>query len=108
VADRREARRVVAVLGDMRELGPQAARFHHEIGSHAAREGVELLLAVGEHAGDYVRGFGGPAHEAADAAQAAEMVPDLVREGDVVLVKASRGVGLELVTSVLQSARGVR
>jgi UDP-N-acetylmuramoyl-tripeptide--D-alanyl-D-alanine ligase len=107
VADRREARRVVAVLGDMRELGPQAAQFHREIGALAAREGVELLLAVGAHAGDYVRGFGGPAHEAADAAEAAEVVADLVREGDVVLVKASRGVGLERVTSALESARGV-
>jgi UDP-N-acetylmuramoyl-tripeptide--D-alanyl-D-alanine ligase len=106
VADRREARRVVAVLGDMRELGPQAADFHREIGALAAQEGVEVLLAVGEHAGDYVRGFGAPAHEAEDAAQAAEIVPDLVREGDVVLVKASRGVGLERVTNALQSARG--
>jgi UDP-N-acetylmuramoyl-tripeptide--D-alanyl-D-alanine ligase len=106
VADRREARRVVAVLGDMRELGPQAAQFHREIGAVAAQQGVEALVAVGEHAGDYVRGFGGPAHEAEDAARAAEVVPDLVREGDVVLVKASRGVGLEQVTEAMQ-ARGV-
>ena len=62
VADRRGAQRVVAVLGDMRELGPGAPDFHREIGACAAAAGVELLIAVGEHAGDFVRGFGGPAH----------------------------------------------
>ena len=98
VADRRGARRVVAVLGDMRELGPGAPEFHREIGALAAEAGVEVLVAVGEHAADYVRGFGRPAHEAPDAERAAELAADLVREGDVVLVKASRGVGLERVT----------
>jgi UDP-N-acetylmuramoyl-tripeptide--D-alanyl-D-alanine ligase len=106
VADRRGARRVVAVLGDMRELGPGAPEFHREVGSLAAEAGVEVLLAVGEHAADYVRGFGGPAHEAPDAERAAELAADLVREGDVVLVKASRGVGLERVTGTLEGARG--
>jgi UDP-N-acetylmuramoyl-tripeptide--D-alanyl-D-alanine ligase len=106
VADRREARRVVAVLGDMRELGPRAAEFHREAGARAAAAGVELLLAVGDHAADYVSGFGGPAHEAPDAERAAQLAPELVRAGDVVLVKASRGVGLERVTEALQVAQG--
>ena len=39
VADRRGARRMVAVLGDMRELGPRRADFHREIGAHAAEAG---------------------------------------------------------------------
>jgi UDP-N-acetylmuramoyl-tripeptide--D-alanyl-D-alanine ligase len=106
VADRRGAQRVVAVLGDMRELGPAAAGFHREAGGQAAAAGVELLLAVGDHAGDYVRGFGGPAEQAPDAGAAAELAARLVRPGDVVLVKASRGVGLERVTEGLQTASG--
>jgi UDP-N-acetylmuramoyl-tripeptide--D-alanyl-D-alanine ligase len=106
VADRRGARRVVAVLGDMRELGPRAPEFHREIGALAADAGVEVLLAVGEHAADYVGGFGRPAHEAPDAERAAEMAADLVREGDVVLIKASRGVGLERVTGTLEAVQG--
>jgi UDP-N-acetylmuramoyl-tripeptide--D-alanyl-D-alanine ligase len=107
VADRRDAQRVVAVLGDMRELGPAAAGFHREAGAQAAAAGVELLLAVGDHAGDYLRGFGGPAEQAPDAGAAAELAARLVRPGDVVLVKASRGVGLERVTEELQAARGL-
>jgi UDP-N-acetylmuramyl pentapeptide synthase len=97
---------VVAVLGDMRELGPQAPEFHREMGAHAAAAGVEVLLAVGEHAADYTRGFGGPAQQAPDAERAAELAAGLVREGDLVLVKASRGVGLERVTAALQATRG--
>jgi UDP-N-acetylmuramoyl-tripeptide--D-alanyl-D-alanine ligase len=45
--------------------------------------------------------FGGEAHHAADAAAAAVLVRDLVRPGDTVLVKASRGVGLEAVAEGL-------
>ena len=105
VADRRGAHRIVAVLGDMRELGEHAPRFHEQIGARAADAGVDVLLAVGDHAGDYVRGFGAPAEQAPDAEAAAELAARLVRPGDVVLVKASRGVGLERVTEELQWAR---
>jgi UDP-N-acetylmuramoyl-tripeptide--D-alanyl-D-alanine ligase len=101
-ADRRGARRMVGVLGDMRELGPEAARFHREAGARAADAGLSLLVAVGEHAGDYALGFGGETHETADAEHAARLVPDLIEPGDIVLVKASRGVGLERVTRALE------
>ena len=103
-ADRRGARRMVAVLGDMRELGPEAAHFHREIGARAADAGVALVVAVGAHAGDYALGYGGDTREAADAEEAAALVRDLIEPGDVVLVKASRGVGLERVTRALEDA----
>jgi UDP-N-acetylmuramoyl-tripeptide--D-alanyl-D-alanine ligase len=101
-ADRRGARRMVAVLGDMRELGPDSARFHREIGGRASDAGVSLVVAVGEHSGDYALGFGGDTREAADAEAAAALVAGLIEPGDVVLVKASRGVGLERVTRALE------
>ena len=103
-ADRRGARRMVAVLGDMRELGPAAASFHREIGARAADAGIALLVAVGEHAEDYALGHGGDVRRAADAQEAAALVPELIEPGDVVLVKASRGVGLERVTKALEGA----
>ena len=101
-AGRRDAPRMVAVLGDMRELGPSAADFHREIGALAADAGVTLVVAVGEHAGDYAAGHGGDVRRAADADEAAAIVPDLIEAGDVVLAKASRGVGLEAVTRALE------
>ena len=105
-ADRRGARRMVAVLGDMRELGPQAQHFHREIGEVAANSGVSLLVAVGEHAGEYALGFGGETHEVPDAEQAAALLPGLIEAGDIVLLKASRGVGLERVTATLGGVAG--
>jgi UDP-N-acetylmuramoyl-tripeptide--D-alanyl-D-alanine ligase len=99
-----EGRRV-AVLGDMLELGPQEARYHAEIGAHAAAAGVELLVAVGERSRATAEAFDGETQVVADAAQAATLVPKLVRAGDTVLVKASRGVGLERVVQALAGDR---
>jgi UDP-N-acetylmuramoyl-tripeptide--D-alanyl-D-alanine ligase len=95
------AGRRVAVLGDMLELGPEERRHHEEIGAYAAASGVELLVAVGPRSAAMLETFGGEAHAVPDAAAAAALVPDLVRPGDDVLVKASRGVGLEVVAEAL-------
>jgi UDP-N-acetylmuramoyl-tripeptide--D-alanyl-D-alanine ligase len=94
-------RRRVAVLGDMLELGPAERDFHVELGAYADCAGVELLVTVGRLAAAIADGFGGEAHVMKDAGQAAAILPELVEPGDVVLVKASRGVGLELVCGAL-------
>ncbi|CAN5471283.1 UDP-N-acetylmuramoyl-tripeptide--D-alanyl-D-alanine ligase [soil metagenome] len=90
------AGRRIAVLGDMRELGADSPRHHREIGAHAREIGVELLIGVGELAPDY-----GPDEHVADAAAAAEALDVALGEGDVVLVKGSRAVGLEAVAERL-------
>jgi UDP-N-acetylmuramoyl-tripeptide--D-alanyl-D-alanine ligase len=100
-----DASRRVAVLGDMLELGPDASRFHREIGAHARDRGVELLVTVGPLAAGMSDGFEGTAHSVADAAAAVDLLEGLLREGDAVLVKGSRGVGLERIAQTL-SARG--
>jgi UDP-N-acetylmuramoyl-tripeptide--D-alanyl-D-alanine ligase len=104
VATRRPAR-AVAVLGDMAELGPDARRFHNEIGDHAASRGVDVLVAVGELASGYVDGYGsaGEVVRVASAGEAAKVVAEVLQPGDVVLVKASRSVGLERVTKSLRA-----
>jgi UDP-N-acetylmuramoyl-tripeptide--D-alanyl-D-alanine ligase len=94
LAERAGDRRRVAVLGEMAELGPGAPGFHREIGALAAELGVRVI-AVGPLARDY----GG--RWAADAAEAAAVLADEVRPGDVVLVKGSRSVGLEAVAANL-------
>jgi UDP-N-acetylmuramoyl-tripeptide--D-alanyl-D-alanine ligase len=87
-------RRTVAILGDMAELGAEAARFHEEI----ARElgSVDVVIGVGELARRYA-----PAAWAATAAEAVDLAREVVRPGDVVLVKGSRSVGLEVVAEAL-------
>jgi UDP-N-acetylmuramoyl-tripeptide--D-alanyl-D-alanine ligase len=97
------ARRRVAILGDMAELGAGAPAFHEEIGREASRNGVEALLAVGELARGYLEGATGVplTRWAPDAEAAAAAAPDLLEPGDCVLVKASRAMGLERVADAL-------
>jgi UDP-N-acetylmuramoyl-tripeptide--D-alanyl-D-alanine ligase len=93
--------RRVAVLGDMLELGSAAPCFHRELGEYAAARGVELLVTVGPLAAEMGRTFSGETHSAPDSAAAAELLGGLLRDGDTVLVKGSRGIGLERVAEAL-------
>jgi UDP-N-acetylmuramoyl-tripeptide--D-alanyl-D-alanine ligase len=102
-AARADHARPVAVLGDMLELGPRERDYHVALGEEAARAGVELLVTVGPLAEAIAERFDGELHSVEDAAAAAEMVPDLLQSGDVVLIKGSRGVGLELVCRALSA-----
>ena len=91
--ERAAGRRRVAVLGEMAELGGESGRYHAEIAALLHELGVELVIAVGEPALAYLDGrTDGVA--VADVAAVADVL-DLFRPGDVVLVKASRAVGLE-------------
>jgi UDP-N-acetylmuramoyl-tripeptide--D-alanyl-D-alanine ligase len=96
--------RRLAVLGDMLELGAGEVAEHRALGEYAASSGVDVLVAVGPLSAHMLETFEGEAHHVDDAAAAASLVSELVRPGDVVLVKASRGIGLETVAEAL--ARG--
>jgi UDP-N-acetylmuramoyl-tripeptide--D-alanyl-D-alanine ligase len=95
------AGRRIAVLGDMLELGSDEADLHREVGAEAARAGVDVLVAVGPRAAAMLDTFGGDARAVPDAAAAATVAASLVAPGDLVLVKGSRGVGLEVVAEAL-------
>lgn len=97
--------RKVAVLGDMLELGPQEGAFHTELGRQALAAGVDVLVTAGPLAALAGAPYGGELHVAADAAEAAELTADIVQEGDTVLVKGSRGIGLEVVAERLTRER---
>jgi UDP-N-acetylmuramoyl-tripeptide--D-alanyl-D-alanine ligase len=95
-----EGTRRIAVLGEMAELGPDAAAYHREIGAHARGEGIDLLIGVGEPAREYDPDelVGGPA-------EAAELLAAQLEPGDAVLVKGSRSAGLEAVAETLAELR---
>jgi UDP-N-acetylmuramoyl-tripeptide--D-alanyl-D-alanine ligase len=99
----RTGARSVAVLGDMLELGPSEREFHLELGEEAAKSGVELLVTVGPRAAAMADRYDGEVRSVPDAAAAAELVPELVQPGDVVLVKGSLAVGLEAVCRALSA-----
>jgi UDP-N-acetylmuramoyl-tripeptide--D-alanyl-D-alanine ligase len=103
LAERAGARRKVAVLGDMAELGPDAPAYHREVGAAAARVGVEVLVAIGPLARGYLEGAGavGEALWAASVDEGVQALRRLLRPGDCVLVKGSRAMGLEAVAEAL-------
>jgi UDP-N-acetylmuramoyl-tripeptide--D-alanyl-D-alanine ligase len=103
--------RRIAVLGGMAELGPDAAAEHERLGRDAVAAGVDLVVAVGRDAvgiADGASAAGGRAGEESvhvpDRAAARELLSGMLRPGDVVLVKASRSYGLELLAADLMTA----
>jgi UDP-N-acetylmuramoyl-tripeptide--D-alanyl-D-alanine ligase len=99
---KRQNRRLVAVLGGMFELGAGAREYHREAGALAGEVGVELLVCVGEEARWYAEGFPGRVLFYEDAEAAAEEIEGELRGGDYVVVKGSRGVGLDRLTQRLK------
>ena len=109
------ARRRVAILGEMLELGERSTELHQDAGREAAQAGVDVLVSVG----------GLPAAALANAAVAAGLAPDHVRHvetsdeagaladelvcpGDLVLVKGSRGIGTERVVERIKARAAER
>jgi UDP-N-acetylmuramoyl-tripeptide--D-alanyl-D-alanine ligase len=96
--------RAWAVLGEMAELGPESVRAHEEVGRAAVAAGIHHLVVVGaaaEPLAAAAAAAGADVHRVPDPAGAVALLANLVRPGDVVLVKASRAVGLEQVGTAL-------
>jgi UDP-N-acetylmuramoyl-tripeptide--D-alanyl-D-alanine ligase len=98
-----------AVLGHMTELGDDADRLHEEVGAAAAAAGLAGLIVVGEDAAPILAGtksvpvWQGELVYVPDATEAVRAARDRLRDGDVVLVKASHSIGLERVALDLTS-----
>jgi UDP-N-acetylmuramoyl-tripeptide--D-alanyl-D-alanine ligase len=90
-----DGRRTVAVLGDMAELGPDAGSFHRDVGAAARDLGVDVVVSVGPES----RAYGGIWYPTVEAAL--RELPEVIRRGDAVLVKASRSMGLEAVVEAV-------
>ncbi len=105
--------RRVAVLGEMLELGARARELHAACGRAAARAGVDLLVVVGGSPADGVVDGAVAAglasdrvHRFTDSTSARDAVAALVRQGDLVLVKGSRGTRTDLIVDRLTSGGG--
>jgi UDP-N-acetylmuramoyl-tripeptide--D-alanyl-D-alanine ligase len=106
VMGRGGARRTWAVLGAMAELGAQDEEAHVEVGRFAAGLDVSRLVVIGSaaagiHAGAVAQGSTNEPVQVDDADAAAALLRAELRSGDVVLVKASRSVGLERLAAAL-------
>jgi UDP-N-acetylmuramoyl-tripeptide--D-alanyl-D-alanine ligase len=101
---RRQRRRLVVVLGGMFELGACARAYHREAGELAAEVGVDLLVCVGDEARWYAETFPGRAIFYPDAESAADALRTELRARDYLVVKGSRGVGLDTLTRKLRES----
>jgi UDP-N-acetylmuramoyl-tripeptide--D-alanyl-D-alanine ligase len=98
-----EPGRKVAILGAMRELGPEESRHHADLAGPIAAAGVDLALLVGTEMKPLAEALEGRVDfvHVADAAAAADQASKLIAPGDAVLVKGSNSVGLAGVVDAL-------
>ena len=100
-----EARRKLAIVGDMLELGTYAPSAHQAIGRMATQLGIDAVLAVGEYAEDVAQGVRETRPTGATTYRTVpemiEHLPGMLQEGDGLLVKGSRKLNLEQVTDFL-------
>lgn len=105
-----KGRRGIAVIGDMLELGENSGQYHREIGGFLAEFGFSMVLAVGPLAAEIY----GAALEAgfekecirhfADSGAAGEYLVKNIKKGDIIYFKASRGIGLERIITLLKGS----
>jgi UDP-N-acetylmuramoyl-tripeptide--D-alanyl-D-alanine ligase len=105
------AQRRIAVVGAMLELGPSGDELHREAGRHIAEMKIDLLLGVRDQANALVESAqqaGMQAQFVATPEEAGEWLARESRDGDVVLLKASRGVKLEKALETWKTLRSAR
>lgn len=96
-----EDKRTIAVLGDMFELGAETRKLHREVGAYVADSRISLLIACGELGKEFSHGAAAQGmnpsriFEAPHVRDAAKVLRKLAEPGDVVLLKASRGMRME-------------
>ncbi len=102
-----KAKRRVAVLGDMKEIGKYAESAHEKVGAIAAKT-TDILITVGAHAKHIAAGAraGGLAlkniHSFDRADEAGLKVQELIKKGDLILIKASHSVGLSRIVEEIR------
>lgn len=111
VSKSKKGSRMTALLGDMRELGDNSREFHKEVGRYYGKQGGKLLMTMGALARDMAFGAleGGLSEKnvyiTADynnVERIGNTLLDILKDGDVLLVKASRAVGAERVVGYIK------
>lgn len=103
-----KSNRRIVVFGTMRELGDAAYKMHEEVGRYAAKNNIDLFIALGDHAEDFKRGFKSinkngqfmlfnKQEEVLDF-----LLNKYIKIGDTVLVKASRVMKFEIIAEALK------
>lgn len=98
--------RKVAVLGNMGELGENEKEMHYETGVHAAKQGIDLVCAIGDLAKEIANGASSEGNTEAlwfeTKADFLASMKDIIKDGDNILVKASHGMHFPEIVDALQ------
>ncbi len=97
-----QAGRKILIVGDMGELGLQAAQAHTEIGEYAKHKGIDALWATGQHAILAAQSFGAAGRHFAKQVDLIAAAKNELNEGDTALVKGSRSAAMERVVEQLK------
>lgn len=95
--------RKLCVLGDMLEMGEQKAELHRSVGQYAAEKGIDLVVTTGEMSYFTALGAGDKAVYFKTKAELIAALPQIIKNGDTVLVKASHSVGFDEVSESLKN-----
>lgn len=98
--------RKVAILGDMLELGPETDKFHYQVGRYAAEAGCDLIICVGRLSEKIFMGAKMNTDNRVEYFHTTEncirALPDLLKDGDQILVKASHAMDFKSIVDYLQ------
>jgi UDP-N-acetylmuramoyl-tripeptide--D-alanyl-D-alanine ligase len=99
-------KRRMVIAGEMLELGPDEAELHRDVGREIAEAGIDVLWGIRGLAAEIIAGATATGLTAtrffADSDEAADALLQEVREGDLILVKGSRGVATDKIVSALR------
>lgn len=105
---RKNKSRILAILGDMKELGDYSYEAHRQIGEYVYQKGIDVLISVGklaEHIADGALQCGMESekiYKVKDNRSAIEVLKTIVKKGDVILVKGSRAMMMEEIINFLR------
>ena len=96
-------KRHICILGDMLELGAESANMHADVGCYAAEKGADLVLTAGTYGSDTALGAGQVGKCYVNREALISALPGILKEGDCVLVKASKGSHFEKVSAAIRT-----
>lgn len=96
-----EGKRRMAVLGTMRELGHKSEEAHEEIGKYAKENGIEKVLCFGDFSENIKEGYGEGCTVYENKKELIKDLLNIICDGDIILVKASRSLKFEEITKAL-------
>lgn len=98
-----EGKRRIAILGTMRELGEKSYEAHFDIGKYAKTQGIDELITMGDYNKAYSEGYGKENYKAfSNMEDLIKYLDAILKNGDVILVKASRSMKFENIVKNLK------